>query len=52
MGDRITYVGLDVHQDGIVVALAEDGLRGEAAPRRINGHAVPTRASEYDQPSP
>jgi len=29
MGDRITYVGLDVHKDGIVVALAEDGLRGE-----------------------
>ena len=29
MGDRITYVGLDVHKDGIVVALAEGGLRGE-----------------------
>ena len=29
VGDRITYVGLDVHKDGIVVALAEDGLRGE-----------------------
>src|SRR5215468_4909967 len=29
MGDRITYVGLDVHKDGIVVAVAEDGLRGE-----------------------
>jgi hypothetical protein len=27
--DRITYVGLDVHKDGIVVAVAEDGLRGE-----------------------
>jgi hypothetical protein len=26
--------------------------RHEAAPRRINGHAIPTRASEYDQPSP
>ena len=29
MGDRITYVGLDVHKDGIAVALAEGGLRGE-----------------------
>ena len=29
MGDRITYVGLDVHKDGIVAAVAEDGLRGE-----------------------
>jgi hypothetical protein len=25
----ITYVGLDVHKRGIVVAVAEDGLRGE-----------------------
>ena len=29
MADRITYVGLDVHKQGIVVAVAEDGLRGE-----------------------
>jgi len=29
VGDRITYVGLDVHKQGIVVAVAEDGLRGE-----------------------
>src|SRR6266404_5970099 len=29
MADRITYVGLDVHKDGIVVAVAEDGIRGE-----------------------
>jgi transposase len=27
--DRITYVGLDVHKADIVVAVAEDGLRGE-----------------------
>jgi transposase len=27
--DRITYVGLDVHKEGIVVAAAEGGLRGE-----------------------
>jgi len=29
MGDRITYVGLDVHKEGIVVAVAEGGMRGE-----------------------
>src|SRR5262249_23029376 len=29
MGDRITYVGLDVHKDGIAVAVAEGGVRGE-----------------------
>jgi len=48
LGDRITYVGLDVHKDGIVVAVAEGGLRGEvrdygriantpAALRRLTG---------------
>jgi transposase len=29
MGDRITYIGLDVHKEGIVVAIADGGLRGE-----------------------
>src|ERR1700751_3163942 len=29
MADRITYIGLDVHKDGIVVAVAAGGLRGE-----------------------
>ena len=29
MRDRITYVGLDVHKDAVVVAIAEGGLRGE-----------------------
>lgn len=29
MEDRISYVGLDVHKEGIVVAVAEGGLRGE-----------------------
>ncbi len=29
MGDRITYVGLDVHKEGIAVAVAEGGMRGE-----------------------
>jgi transposase len=30
MADRITYVGLDVHKDAIVVAMAEGGIRGES----------------------
>ncbi|HTT79345.1 MAG TPA: hypothetical protein VMF86_06665 [Stellaceae bacterium] len=29
MADRITYVGLDVHKDTVVVAMAEGSLRGE-----------------------
>ncbi len=29
MADRITYVGLDVHKENIVVAVASGGLRGE-----------------------
>ena len=29
MADRITYVGLDVHKESIVVAVASGGLRGE-----------------------
>jgi len=29
MADRITYVGLDVHKESIVVAMALGGLRGE-----------------------
>jgi hypothetical protein len=29
MADRITYVGLDVHKERIVVAVAAGGLRGE-----------------------
>src|ERR1700693_1925849 len=29
VGDRITYVGLDVHKEGIVVAVAAGGVRGE-----------------------
>ena len=29
MGDRIRYVGLDVHKESIVVAVAEGGARGE-----------------------
>ena len=29
MGDRIMYVGLDVHKEGIIVAVAEGGLRSQ-----------------------
>jgi transposase len=29
VSDRIRYVGLDVHKESIVVAVAEGGLRGE-----------------------
>jgi hypothetical protein len=29
MADPISYVGLDVHKDGIVIAIADSGLRGE-----------------------
>src|ERR1700724_3714538 len=29
MADRITYVGVDVHKESIVVAVASGGLRGE-----------------------
>jgi hypothetical protein len=29
IGDRITYVRLDVHKEGIVVAVAESGIDGE-----------------------
>jgi transposase len=29
MADRITYAGLDVHKESIVVAVASGGLRGE-----------------------
>ena len=29
MEERITYVGLDVHKEEIVVAVAEGGIRGE-----------------------
>ena len=32
MADRITYVGLDVHKEGIVVAVAENGLAAPMLP--------------------
>ena len=47
MGDRIRYVGLDVHKESIVVAVAEGGARGEIGeygriantPRALDGLA-------------
>jgi transposase len=42
MGDRITYIGLDVHKADIVVAVAEGGLRGEV---RDYGRIVNTPAA-------
>ena len=39
MRDRITYVGLDVHKDAVVVAIAGGGLRGEV---REYGHIANT----------
>jgi hypothetical protein len=42
MGKTTTYVGLDVHKDTIVVALAEMGVRGEG---REYGKTAHTSAS-------
>src|SRR5215472_13321283 len=39
LGDRITYIGFDVHEDGIVVAVAEGGRRGEMRKYRRIAHA-------------
>ena len=36
----ITYVGLDVHKEGIAVAVAPGGLRGEV--REYGGSNTPT----------
>jgi transposase len=40
--DRITYVGLDVHKEAVVVALAEGGLRGDV---REDGRIANTAAA-------
>jgi hypothetical protein len=39
MRDRIAYVGLDVHQEAVVVAMAEGGVRSEV---RENGRIANT----------
>lgn len=41
----ITYAGLDVHKDSIVVSLAEAGLRGSLREVRENGKIVNTPAA-------
>jgi transposase len=41
----ITYVGLDVHKESIVVSLAEAGLRGSLREVRENGKIVNTPAA-------
>jgi transposase len=42
VGDRITYIGLDVHKEGIAVAVAEGGIRGEV---REHGRIANTPAA-------
>ena len=42
MVDCITYIGLDVHKESIVVAVAEGGVRGEV---REYGRIVNTPAA-------
>jgi hypothetical protein len=39
LGDRTTYVGLEVHKDRIVVAVAKGGQRGEMREYRRIAHA-------------
>jgi hypothetical protein len=50
--DRITYVGLDVHKDGIVVAVAEGGGEVRAYGRIANTPAAKRpQATEIAPPS-
>jgi hypothetical protein len=52
--DRITYVGLDVDKEGIVVAVAEGGLRATTAAdldrlvRKLDGTGVRLRFCHED----
>ena len=45
MQKAITYVGLDVHKDSIVVSLAEAGLRGRLREVREYGKILNTPAA-------
>ena len=45
MQNAITYVGLDVHKDSIVVSLAEAGLRGRLRDVREYGKVLNTPAA-------
>ena len=45
MQKAITYVGLDVHKDSIVVSLAEAGLRGRLREVREYGKVLNTPAA-------
>jgi hypothetical protein len=47
-GNRITYVRLDVHKDGIVAAIADGGLRGEV---RGYGRIANTAAASLLSPA-
>jgi hypothetical protein len=57
MGDSIAYVGLHVHKESIVVAVAEGGLRGEVGeaawcyrfPARVSREL---RLRQENQPKP
>jgi transposase len=42
VGERITYIGLDVHKAGIAVAVAEGGIRSEV---REHGRIANTPAA-------
>ena len=44
MQNAITYVGLDVHKDSIVVSLAEAGLRGSLREVREYGKILINRS--------
>jgi hypothetical protein len=46
MQKAVTYIGLDVHKDSIVVSVAEAGLRGRLREVREYGK-VPTHFSSW-----
>jgi len=49
LGDCIPYIGLDVHNDGIAVAVAEGGLRGHlGAPQRLRPVHIGVKSRTFD----